>query len=174
LRTWRSFSLITCCVFVALAGCSADDSAAGQKRCTGEPGSVTDVDSEPDWRRHAEYRTWTDTDGCLLRIDVVAERPGPSHCGRQDADVLIVGEPLGERYGSTSVQFVRDPEGVFGLPELAEGFVANDELPEAAVDSGFRREGSSLWHVPGDQAQVWLVADDAVERWPRGDPPICS
>lgn len=173
-RRLRWLGLTACCVVVALGGCSADDVSADEKRCRAEAGSVIDVDTEPDWRRHAEYRSWTDADGCLLRIDVVAERPGPSHCGWEDADVLIVGDPLGERYGSASVHFVRDPDGVFGLPELAEGFVADDELPGTAVDSGFRRDGTSLWHVPGDQSQVWLVAGGAVERWPRGDPPICS
>lgn len=137
---------------------------------------MTDVAREPDWRRHADYRPWTDTDGCLVRIDVLAERPGPDHCDWGDADVLIAGSPLGERYTSVddSVHFVRDPKGVFRQPELAEGYDPDAELPASAVDSGFRRDGIALWHVPNDASAVWLVARESVERWPGGDPPLCA
>ena len=52
--------------------------------------------------KYADYCEWTNTDGCLVRIDIVAERPGPDHCGWEDADVLIVGSPLGEPYTTPS------------------------------------------------------------------------
>ncbi len=176
-RSWTVVVLAS--VAVAAAGCSSSgDVVAGAdaETCAVEPGSVIDLDSEPDWREHADYRPWTDADGCLLRIDILAERSGPEHCGWEDADVLIVGEPLGEPYTSSSdtVHFVRDLEGVFGKPDLAEGFVAGADLPDEAVDSGFRRDGISLWHVPEDQSQVWLVSKNSVEQWPEGDPPLCA
>lgn len=172
--------VVVTCMAVAAAGCASGgaDVVAGADAdtCATEPGSVIDLDSEPDWRQHADYRPWTDADGCLLRIDILAERSGPEHCGWEDADVLIAGAPLGEPYTSSSdtVEFVRDPEGVFEQPGLADAFVAGGDLPDGAVDSGFRRDGISLWHVPGDQSQVWLVSENSVEQWPAGDPPLCA
>jgi len=171
--------LLWCLPLLVLGACSTDDGDAGVDAATGcaaEPGSVTDVETEPDWRPYADYRPWTTPDGCLVRIDVLAERPGPDHCDWGDADVLIAGSPLGERYSSVddSVHFVRDPEGVFGQPELAEGYDPDAELPAAAVDSGFRRDGIALWHVPNDASAVWLVAGEWVGRWPGGDPPLCA
>lgn len=170
---------VLACVAWGAAGCSSGaDLAAGTdgNDCVAEPGSVIDVSSEPDWRQYADYREWTDADGCPVRIDIVAERPGPDHCGWEDADVLIVGDPLGEPYTSPSdtLHFVRDPNGVFGVPQLSEGFEPDADLPDNAVDSGFRRDGVSLWHVPGDQSQVWLVSDTSIEKWPGGDTPLCA
>jgi hypothetical protein len=173
-------SAIGCLVVAVLGGCSStgdDIVTAGSETdgCGADGGSATDIESEPDWRRHADYRPWTDGEGCLVRIDIVAELSGPEHCGWEKADVLIVGQPLGEPYTSPedAVHFVRDPAAVFGQPELAAGYDPDASLPDDAVDSGFRRGDVSLWHVPGDQSAVWLLSDDTAERWPRGDPPLC-
>lgn len=168
-----------CFAVGVLAGCRSGQehvTAGGEPGdCGSKPGSVTDIESEPDWRRHADYRPWTDTEGCLLRIDIVAERPGPEHCGWDAADVLIVGHPLGAPYTSPddTAHFVRDPAATFGRPHLANGYDPDASLPDDAIDTGFRRGGVSLWHVPGDQSAVWLVSGDTTERWPSGDPPIC-
>lgn len=178
-RNMRILRVVVVAFVVGVAaGCSANEEVVegpDVDDCAAEPGSVTDVSSEPDWRPYADYRDWTDAEGCLVRIDIVAERTGPEHCGWEDADVLIVGDPLGEPYSpSDSLHFVRDPQGVYGLPQLADGFVANADLPDDAVDTGFRREGVSLWHVPGDQSQVWLKSETSVEKWPEGDTPLCE
>ncbi len=173
-------SATACLVVAVLGGCSStdDDIVAARSEtdgCGADGGSATDIESEPDWRRHADYRPWTDGEGCLLRIDIVAERSGPEHCGWEKADVLIVGQPLGEPYTSPedAVHFVRDPAAVFGQRELAAGYDPDASLPDDAVDSGFRRDDVSLWHVPGDQTAVWLVSGDTAERWPGGDTPLC-
>jgi len=160
----------TCC-----SGTGGEEPGAEPRACDAEVGSVTDLGNEPDWRRYGDYRPWTDAEGCLLRIDILAERPGPDHCGWEKADVLIAGVPLGEPYTTPddTVQFVRDPAAVFDLPDLAAGFDPDARLPDDAVDSGFRREDVSLWHVPDDQSAVWLVSGATAERWPRGDPPTC-
>jgi len=144
--------------------------------CDGASGSDIDVVREPNWRRYAAYLPWTDRDGCLVRIDVLAERPGPEHCGWERARVLIMGQPLGSRYSgpANDVEFVRDPDGVFDLSALTAGFVPGAVLPAAAVDSGYRRGTRQLWHVPGDPSAIWLRSPEGVERWPVGDAPLCS
>lgn len=143
--------------------------------CEAEEGSVIDVAHEPDWRAYAGYLPWTDADGCLLRIDALAERPGPEHCGWEGARVLIVGQPLGTLYTTPAdtTEFVRDPDGVFDRPDLTAGFEPNATLPDDAVDSGFRRDDLAVFHTPGDQSAIWLVSPGGVERWPAGDTPLC-
>lgn len=123
----------------------------------------------------ADYQSWTDEDGCLLRIDVVAEWPGPEHCDWQRARVLIVGDPLGTPYtnAGNGIEYVRDPEGVFGEPALTAGFDPDASLPSAAADSGYRRGKLELWHVPGDRSAIWLRSPNGVEQWPAGEPPGC-
>ena len=89
----------------------------------------------------APQRPWIDRGGCLVRIDVLAERPGPEHCGWQGPTVLIAGRPLGTRYAAQAdtIEYVRDPDQVFGRPQLAQGFEPHARLPDGAADTGFRR-----------------------------------
>ncbi|MGH3029199.1 MAG: hypothetical protein ACRDNE_00255 [Gaiellaceae bacterium] len=75
-------------VALTATGCGTFEQAAtsGDPRaCEAPAGSVTDVAHEPDWRRFADYQPWTTVDGCLVRIDVLADRPGPEHCGFESA-----------------------------------------------------------------------------------------
>ncbi len=155
---------------------STKDGAAAPRECEATNGAVTDVAHEPDWRQFADYEWWTDADGCLLRIDVLAERPGPEHCGWEAAQTIIAGQPLGARYTAPedTTHFVRDPDGVYGRPELTAGFEPDATVPEGAIDSGYRKGGAELWHIPGDQAAIWLVSPNGVERWPAGETPNCS
>lgn len=139
-------------------------------------GAATDVASEPNWRQYADYRPWTTADGCLVRIDVLADRPGPAHCGFQAARVIITGIPIGARYTdeSSSATYVRDPGNVFGDPATASGFDPHAKLPEGAVDTGFRQQGTQLWVGPTDRSAIYLVAGASVERWPLDpDPAGC-
>lgn len=144
--------------------------------CSDGPGGRLDVVNEPDWRRYADYTPWTDREGCLLRIDVLAERRGPDHCGWADAKVLIAGDPFESRYTSDadSVEYVSDPNGVFGVAEFPEGFQVLDQLPGDAEDSGFRQGSRELWTSSSDLHAVYIKSPDGVERWPRGDTPECS
>ena len=147
------------------------------RECEAAEGEVTDVATEPpDWRQHGDYLPWTDREGCLLRIDVLAERPGPEHCDQQRARVLITGQPLGARYTTAAddTEYVRDPEGVFGDAALTAGFDPDAEVPATAVDSGYRRGDLALWHDPADPSAIWLVGPDQTERWPAGEPPPCA
>jgi hypothetical protein len=146
------------------------------RECAAAEGEVTDVATEPpDWRQNADYLPWTDREACLLRIDVLAERPGPEHCDSERASVLITGRPLGARYTNAAddTEYVRDPEGVFDDAALTAGFDPDAEVPATAVDSGYRRGDLALWHDPTDPSAIWIVGPDHTERWPAGEPPPC-
>lgn len=188
----RSHFALAAIVLVVAAACQSGDDApdvAGpepvpgpvgieaEEGCGGAAvGSPTDVAHEPDTRRFADYRPWSTDDGCLVRIDVLAERSGPDHCGFEDADVIITGTPLGELYTSPddTQTYIRDPGGVFGRPEVAAAFEPSATLPDDAVDSGYRRDDVELWTVPDDPSSIYIVTPDATERWPLGEQTLCE
>lgn len=167
-----------------VAGCGAtatDDRQAqgsGSNRvCDAEAGAVTDVSGEPNWRRWADYRPWTTADGCLVRIDVLADRLGPDHCGFESARVIITGKPVGTRYtgGDNSAEYVRDPGNVFGDRATASAFDPDAEFPTGAVDTGFRQGTTELWVDPPDRSAIYLVSEGSVERWPLDpEPTLCE
>ena len=165
-----------------LAACAAEPSPSGgttqptlatPHACQAREGSVTDVAHEPDWRQYGDYTPWTTPDGCLLRIDVVADRPGPAHCGFEDARVIITGLPVGAPYSTLedSANYVRDPQDVFNDPATADGFDPDADLPLSAVDTGYRQASAELWVVHADPSSIYLVDGDTVERWPRDPQP---
>ena len=165
-----------------LAACAAEPSPSGGTTqptlatahpCQARDGSVTDVAHEPDWRQYGDYTPWTTPDGCLLRIDVVADRPGPAHCGFEDARVIITGIPVGTPYSTMgdTAHYVRDPRDVFNDPVTADAFDADADLPLSAVDTGYRRASAELWVVRADPSSIYLVDGDTVERWPLDPEP---
>ena len=131
-----------------------------------------DVATEPDWRRYAAYRDWT-RDGCIVRIDVLADRPGPDHCGWEATRVIITGLTLGERFTSASddVEYVRDPGNVLGLPVA---FRTDVLLPTSAIDSGYRSGDAELWTDPTDADGIYVIERGTVEWWPRAEAPLCD
>lgn len=140
-------------------------------------GAATDVANEPNWRQYADYRRWTTADGCLVRIDVLADRAGPAHCGFDAARVIITGIPIGARYTdeSSSATYVRDPTNVFGDAVTASAFDPHATLPGGAVDTGLRQQGTELWVDPANRSAIYLVAGALVERWPLDpSPAACS
>lgn len=155
---------------------TAQSTAPEPHRCEAEGGAVTDVAGEPDWRRWADYRSWTTAEGCLVRIDVLADRPGPAHCGYESARVIITGKHVGARYGGpgNSAHYVKDPDNVFGDAATAAAFDPDAKLPEGAVDAGFRQEATELWVDPSDGSAIYLVSGGSVERWPLDpEPTLC-
>lgn len=144
--------------------------------CEAKEGSPLDVAHEPDWRKHAEYVPWTDRQGCLVRIDVLAERPGPSHCNYQDTRVIIIGTPFGAPYTKPddTQTYVRDPNGVYKDPGIVAGFVGMTGLPNTALDSGYRKGDIEFWYDPQDPTGIFLREGRRVERWPRGTVPPCQ
>ena len=138
------------------------------------PGEDLDIASEPPFWRQDGYGTWYRA-GCVVRIDVITDRPGPGHCGWGNTRVLVFGSPLGTPFTNISddVQYVRDPANEYGLGFDAT-FDAQATLPEAAVYSGYSTDNEQLWTVPGDDAFIYLVLSDRTERWPKGEPPLCD
>ncbi len=129
---------------------------------------MNDVANEPDWRELAEYRDWTTTDGCLIRIDVLGDRPGAEHCGFESARAIVTGEPVGARYtdANDDAEYIRDPENVFGDADTAAAFDPDAELPAGAEDTGFRQGATELWVDPADESAIYLVTGDVTELWP--------
>ena len=167
---------------IVLVGCSAPvasstpitastDSVA--VACAAPTGAVTDVASEPNWRQYVDYSIWTTGDGCIVRIDVLADRPGPAHCGWQTARVIINGIPIGARYTNDrdSANYVRDPGNVFGDAATASAFDPDADLPQGAMDTGFRQRGVELWVNPADRSAIYLVSRTSIERWPLDPQP---
>ena len=134
---------------------------------------MTDVATEPDWRQFSDYREWKSADGCLVRIDVLADRPGPEHCGFEDARVIITGIPFGARYtdSTNAASYVRDPGNVFDDAATAAALDLDAQLPEGAEDTGLREGGTELWVDPDDNSAIYLVGQNTVERWPLDPQP---
>ena len=139
------------------------------------PGEDLDLASEPPlWRQYATGSTWYRA-GCVVRIDVITDNPGADHCGWGTSRYIAIGSPLGTPFTSPAddVQYVRDPANVYGYGFDAT-FDAQATLPADAVYSGYSTDDEQLWTVPGDDSFIYLVLSDRTERWPKGDPPVCS
>jgi hypothetical protein len=138
------------------------------------PGDDLDLTSEPTGWREGAFGTWYRA-GCVVRIDVITDRPGPAHCGWENTRVLAFGTPLGTPFTNSGddVQYVRDPSNAYGYGFDAT-FEANATLPADAVFSGYSTDTEQLWTVPGDDAFIYLVLGDRTERWPKGEPPGCD
>lgn len=156
---------------------SAAPTETGVVVCDAPEGSVNDVATEPDWRQFAEYRDWTTADGCLIRIDVLADGHGPEHCGFESARVIVTGIPVGARYtdASDDAEYIRDPDNVFGDPDTAAAFDPDATLPAGAEDTGFRQGDTELWVDPADESAIYLVTGPSIESWPLDlEPTVCT
>lgn len=161
-----------------LVGCASEqategvDSAADEERTADAPATPLAcgdpdlrVDGEPPWREFATYTTWT-RDGCLVRIDYLAERVD-SDCDLSWPTVLITGDPVGTPYTNAvdSLTYLRDDGNLLddgGTPKAVEptGYVAED--------------GRELWMDPQDQKAAYIVSEARVERWPLGEEEVCG
>jgi hypothetical protein len=87
--------------------------------------------------------------------------------------VIVTGDPFGSRCtnATTHVEYVRDPNGVYGVREFVDGFRISEVPPDDAVDTGYRQDGRELWLLPGHPDAIFIRDGDSAERWPRGDVP---
>lgn len=74
----------------------------------------------------------------------------------------------------TTSTYIRDPKGVYGMPELAAGFQPDTTLPAGAINTGLRQGDTELWVVPDDPSVIYLKTHDSIEGWPRGSDPLCA
>ncbi len=109
--------------------------------------------------RLREIEVWTDREGDRVDSRRIVSYRGSELCGWQKIRFLRLNE---------TIRYLRDPSGIFpgGTPGT---YRASTKLPNAAVDSGFRRGGAELW-LTDDAA--YLVTANNVERWPAATYPI--
>lgn len=160
---------------VAATGCAVAvaDGMSGEVRRCESAGSPTDFSGGPDWVLSGSgYRPWATGEGCALRPDVIADLDLAEHCELQAARGIVLGNPPGTRSETalTTFQFLRDPKGVVGRPDLAAAFDPVAPLPVDAVDLGYRLDAAALW-LASDTASIYLVGPDHTERWPRAAGP---
>ena len=166
---------------IGLTGCGGESrgsvgagrQAADYATCRSE--AATEVASEPPYTATYLHR-WRTADGCPVRLDYVMTRTGEGSCGGTGAADLLTGWPLGASHDHRPFRiFVRDPDNIFEDRRTSDLFDEDADLPHDAVDTGFRQDEEELWMRPGDDAFVYLVRDDKVERWPLDrTPPGCA
>lgn len=126
--------------------------------------TATDIGAEQNYSAGYLYR-WQTFDGCDVRLDFAMTRMGGCY---EDVDDILIGWPLGTTHSHHDYRvYLRDPGLVTGV-KSAKDFERDATLPDGALDSGLRQEGSELWMVPGQDGSIWLVSSDHVERWPQG------
>ncbi len=137
--------------------------------CPSEEGSPTDLDSEPaTWLAFGDYLRWTDTEGCLVRVDVISHIRGANHCEYQAAEYITIGPRLGESIAVDGVlrvdahRFIWDPQGVIQGGPYGRGI---DGLPPDAFDTGYRQDGDELWLTPGQPIGMYRVGRGDVQEW---------
>jgi hypothetical protein len=175
-------ALAVACLVAAILGtaCGGGDSAAAPPTPHVAAGEACndaqyDLSKEPNYPVNYIHR-WTTEAGCDVRLDVLMTRQGEDACGGAEVADILMGTPLGRPPDSSPARiYVKDPTNVFNDEETSEAFDPDASVPTDAVDSGYRQDGAELWTVPEDDAFVYLVSEDHVERWPQDQsPPGCG
>jgi hypothetical protein len=149
----------------------ATTEAAAPHECDAEPGSPTDLSVEPaDWEAFGDHQRWTDGSGCKVRLDVISHIHGAAHCDWESAEFITIGRPLGAATGvyteETINRYVWDPEHVLFDGPLADSIDLAD-LPQTAIDTGYRQGGSVMWIDESDESVLFVVHDDFADVWQR-------
>ena len=105
--------------------------------------------------------------------EVINAISGPEHCGWESGVILHLRWPP-ESDSSELRQYFRDPQGVFPQDSLLATFDPDVELPDSAVDTGYRTEFMELWLDTGNDSVAYLVFAKHNERWPRGEHIACG
>ncbi len=103
---------------------------------------------------------WTNASGRPVPTTTIESWRGPEHCNWQSMTFLSLGKAV----------YVRDPQSDLA-DFFAEPYRQHAELPAAAMDTGFERDGQHLWLSADDQRAFVGTADD-VEVWPRTIEPL--
>lgn len=172
-------TVVLALIALACSGSIGAQSPSGGHECDAEPGSPIDLSSEPkDWLQYGSYLRWTDSDGCMVRIDVISHHYGAAHCGWEKMESITIGRPLGSSIAAgssteTMNRYVWDPQGV--LPEGPIGSELNlPDIPDTAFDTGYRRDGSELWLDETDESVLYRISGSTVEAWQRSSSGLCA
>lgn len=106
------------------------------------------------------YEFWTGPDGRRLPVTTVNSSAGAAHCDWQQAHFLELGGAGGAR-----TLYARDPEGVLPASMLTSRYYPDAALPAGARDTGYRRDGWSLW-LTADRSTAYVRTSHGVEAWP--------
>lgn len=103
---------------------------------------------------------WTNGAEVPRRYESVEVFRGAEHCGWEDVLFMSLQPEDGEW-----LQFVR-AEAPTRLDWIAGPVEINVSLLSDAIDTGYERNGTRLF-LAADSGYVWLMSDEATERWPR-------
>ncbi|MBV9950379.1 MAG: hypothetical protein JO291_00400 [Acidimicrobiia bacterium] len=130
-------------------------------RCAAAPGSLFDTVHEPRGPQYEEYTPWTDSEGCFIRIDDIADRPDPQ-CPSVRTLTISARIAHGLDYPNKSITYVRahiDPDA---MP------------PSTKFILDFHHGEEELWFGFGDPDSLYVRYPDHVELWPAQQPPVCE
>lgn len=141
-----------------------DDVAAGD--CATPAGGASDLRLEPDLT--ADLLRWTDSRGCAVRVDVIQNLFGDSdHCDLGALEIMQVGATLGDPISSSGHWFYWDPDNTLRRDEGGTEQISLSDLPETALDSGFRRGALELWTDPARPDRILRVDGTDVQILPQ-------
>lgn len=128
-------------------------------------------------REEAEPSGAWSLEGKAVSRDQVESSAGAEHCGWQQVHFLGLSWPPGRTYDDPRRKrmYVKDPKGVLDFaPYLRQGYKADADLPQDAVDTGYRNSGYALYYSPkvGDAAVYLVSRGDKVESWPKATRPV--
>jgi len=112
---------------------------------------------------------WSDADGDPVPTLLIHAEAGPEHCDWQEMTFLYLGK------GGRGSEFYGTPPGEL-QKHLTTTYASHTELPPAALDTGYQREGRELW-VAADGSAAYLARSDGdAQRWPgpSGTPIRCA
>lgn len=169
--------LVVALVTIACNNSGGTETPGSTRECDAEPGSAIDLASEPsDWLQHGTYLRWTDGDGCLVRIDVISHHHGAAHCGWQSMEAITIGRPFGSSIASGASagnRYLWDPQAV--LPDGPFGVeLSLADMPDTALDTGYRRDGAELWRDEGNESVLYRVTGNSVEVFELSSSGLCQ
>ena len=175
---WKWLVLMVAMTVSACAPSAGADLPGGGEECDSDPGSATDLSAEPkDWLDYGLYLRWTDSAGCLVRIDVISHHRGAEHCGWEAMQFITIGEPLGASIAEEDLgelgRYLWDPDGV--LPDGPFGTeIERAHLPASAYDTGYRRGDDELWLDESDNSVIFVINEGTGQAWEKSTSGLCA